>query len=287
MKTVVCCETNLPDYVISPSYEDDDTEEESEETSSNSANHPNSSEFAPLVELTESGTCSKICGGQCRLVFRGFTEDEKTRMQTMFKSEKSIDTKKKLLAHLQSQLDCGLSTDGYQFNNHTFCCNFLEYQLNISMFILKSVLKDFWMGYKFYDHGNAGVLKTKASTSMFIAWLKQFSECYGQYAPDSNITVLSYWLNKKVLYDMYLDETVGPHLKQSTFYESFKTFFGPNRQDKSLPQVRISKYSSHSICNLCTALNTNKRQARSEGELKIARTRLNPCKTLVKCPNCL
>ena len=275
-KTVVCGENNLPDYVISPCYEYDDTEEESEITSFNCADHPNSAEDEiPLIELSESGICSKNCGGQCGQVYRSFTENEKLRMQTMFKSEKSLDTKRKLLAHLQCQLDCGLNTDGYHLINHTFCCTFLEYQINISKFILNSVLNDFWKGYKFYDHGNAGVMKTKASTSMFIAWLKQFSESYGQYAPDSNITVLSYWLNKKVLYDMYIDETVGPHLKPSTFYESFKTFFGPNRQDKSLPQVRISKYSSHSICNICTALNTNKRQSQSEAELKIAQDKIN------------
>ena len=110
---------------------------------------------------------------------------------------------------------------------------------------------------------------------MFIAWVKQFCDSYGQSAPDEDVTVLSHWLSKKVLYDMYLEETVGPHLAQSTFYEHFKSYFGPNRVDRSLPQVRISKYSSHSVCNICTALNSNKRQSRSESELKIAQEKIN------------
>ena len=219
--------------------------------------------------------CSKACSGKCGEVFNTFKDFEKIRLQTMFSSERTIDTKSKLLSHLISQQDCGLSCDSYQINSHSFCLGFLSKETGISLFLLRSVLTDFWKGVKMYSHGNKGVIRSKAPTSMFIAWFKQFCATYGQSAPDEDVTVLSHWLNKKVLYDLYLEETVGPHLAQSTFYESFKNYFGPQRIDRSLPQVRISKYSSHSVCNICTILNNNKRQAKSEAELKVAQEKIN------------
>ena len=38
---------------------------------------------------------------------------------------------------------------------------------------------------------------------------------------------------------------------------------------------RISKYSSHSICNICIALNSNRRQCKSETELKVSKDLIN------------
>ena len=73
------------------------------------------------------------------------------------------------------------------------------------------------------------------------------SEFYGQSAPDSEQIVLSYWLNKAALFKIYCDETPKDlQLSQASFYRNFGKYFGPGRADRSLPFVKISKYSSHS-----------------------------------------
>ena len=41
------------------------------------------------------------------------------------------------------------------------------------------------------------------------------------------------------------------------------------------PSLALSKYSSHSVCNICTALNTNRRQAKNEAEHKVAKDKIN------------
>ena len=237
--------------------------------------HNSSSQLMFHLPSNERSSCCKTCQASCQSTVDTWSSIQKMSLKSLFHAEQKIDVKKKLLSHLGSQEAIGLSTNNYIINNHRFCTNFLSVVTGISLYILKSVMSDFSRGKKIYEHANAGIVKVRAANSVFIAWLKEFAECYGQDSPDENLTVLSYWLSKKVLYDMYLDETVGPHLSQSSFYENFKAFFGPNRQDKCLPQIRISKYSSHSVCNICTALNTNRRQAKNEEEQKIAKDKIN------------
>ena len=145
----------------------------------------------------------------------------------MFKSEKSsYGTKNNLLRHLQSQLNIGSPTDTYIVFGQSFCLKFFSNLTNISEYILKSVLIDFWKGYSEYTHGNKGMMKhlTVAQTS-FICWMKQFAESYGQFSPETNTLVLSYWLNKQFLFNLYKDETCGPHCSQAAFYQNFKKHF--------------------------------------------------------------
>ena len=70
---------------------------------------------------------------------------------------------------------------------------------------------------------------------------------------------------------MYQEEMPSPHVSETTFYDLFKTSFGPNRVDKSLPWIRISKYSTHSVCTTCVALNNNLGQSKNERELQLAK----------------
>ena len=223
-------------------------------------------------EVEKEKLCSKFCSFQCHIVLKSWTPETVNLMGTLFKSEKGItETKNNLIRHLQSQANIGVTTDSYRVHGQSFCLKFFSRLTNLSEFIVKSVILDFWKGYSQYKHGNLGSLKhlTVATTS-FICWLKQFSEAYGQFAPDTNTTVLSYWLNKQFLFNLYIDETTAPHLSAAAFYQNFKTHFGFNRSDKSLPHVIISKYSSHSICSQCVALNNNRRQAKTEFELRQA-----------------
>ena len=47
-----------------------------------------------------------------------------------------------------------------------------------------------------------------------------------------------------------------PHLALSSFYALFKKKFGAYRDDPLFSHIRISKYSSHSVCNICPAPET-------------------------------
>ena len=91
----------------------------------------------------------------------------------------------------------------------------------------------------------------------------------------------SYWLNKQYLFNLYLDEVEAPHLSKSAFYQNFKHYFSFNRDDKSLPHVMISKYSSHSVCNQCVALSNNRRQSKSDAEHRQATDLSNQHKLVV------
>ena len=58
----------------------------------------------------------------------------------------------------------------------------------------------------------------------------------------------------------------------STFYRLFKTCFGPKREDKTLPCLRISAYSTHSKCDQCLALSSFQRSSQTEEQLAFAKS---------------
>ena len=221
--------------------------------------------------------CSKHCGGNCYKQYKAWSEDLQTRFETMFKCEKIIDSKTKLLNHLKTQFDVnGMPTSSFVINGHEFCIGFLSLKTGISQHILKGVLNDFHNGRSLYEHGNRGILKNRTLPSIkAISWLKCYSEVYGQASPEEDVIVLSHWLKKKHLYQMYVSETSAPHVSKSTFYHIFNHDFGVNRPDKTLPRLRISKYSTHSVCTICVILNMKLKEAKTEDELKIVKAAVN------------
>ena len=52
----------------------------------------------------------------------------------------------------------------------------------------------------------------------------------------------------------------------------FSSKFGPKRDDKSLPQVHISYYSSHSRCDQCLLLEQLQRRCRTEEDLAVIKS---------------
>ena len=70
-------------------------------------------------------------------------------------------------------------------------------------------------------------------------------------------------------------ETTAPYVSKSTFYNIFKNDFGVNRSDKTLPRLRISKYSTHSVCNTCVILNMKLKEAKSESDLRLIKAAIN------------
>ena len=223
-------------------------------------------------EVFVTSHCSKSCTNHCSRVVDRWPEEVQKTLISLFKCERKFDTRQLLLNHLVSQQNHGLSLVNFIVFQHEFCTKYLSMKTEISEYIIKSVLKDFHEGVRVYMHGNLGSLQpTRYATMNAITWIKSFSEAYGQFSPEENVTVLSYWLNKRALYTLYLDEVPKPHVSQSTFYSLFKEKFGPNRSDKTLPWIRISKDSTHSICSICVALNNAQRQCKSESELNIVR----------------
>ena len=229
-----------------------------------------------LTKNESETVCGWQCGRKCcSHVFEEFSLEEREIFEELFYVSSKSNVKKKLLAHLYSQLSCGLKSDGFVVNNHTFCLGFLAYQTNVSKYILKNVMEHFSKGRKYFLHGNSGVIRSKAATNRFIAWLKKFCESCGQSSPDENIIILSYWQKKSVLYETYIRESEGPHLAMSTFYANFKLYFGANRVDPSLFQIRISEYSSHSKCTTCAEINEDRRRCRTEFELQVVKEKMN------------
>ena len=222
-------------------------------------------------EVSGRSNCSYFCRNNCNAVVQTWSGEDLRRLKGMFISEKITLTKSKLLNHLTVQKEVDGVATAYVVKGHEFCPKYFAFITGCSFYLVTRVLDDFLSGVRLYLHGNSGCMKNmSASTISAICWLKAFSEAYGQFSPEDNCTILSHWLTKQALYKMYLDEVPGPHIAQSSFYTMFKTSFGHNRKDKTLPWIRISKYSSHSVCSICVALNTNQRQCQSERELRLA-----------------
>ena len=265
-----------PDFVVTPCYDDDSDLSGDLNNDMIEIEHlPGLFESSEVSFYSEDSHCSRSCGGNCHAIYSVLKDEEKSKFQELFSGRKLIDMKQKLLDHLYSQDVCGLPVHGYYLSKHLFCLGYLTYQTNISYYMLKAVLSDFWEGRKNYVHGNKGISKDKTTSISFISWMVQFCEINGQYAPDEEVIILPHWLSKRVLYDMYLNETIGPHLALSSFYALFKKKFGAYRDDPSFSHIRISKYSSHSVCNICAALKSNKRQAKTEFELNVAQEKIN------------
>ena len=216
--------------------------------------------------------CSKFCNQNCHDTVQSWPNEDCLRLKQKFLSDRIIDTKVQLIKHLIAQDDVGQPTSAYVMKGHRFCLEYFAFATGVSLYVVRKVLMDFHEGKRLYSHGNSHCIKSESAAMVSaICWVKSFCESYGQFSPEDNVTVLSHWLTKASLYQMYLDETPVPHISLSSFYDMFKTKFGHNRVDKSLPWIRISKYSTHSVCTTCVALNNNQSQAQTEQELQLAK----------------
>ena len=101
--------------------------------------------------------------------------------------------------------------------------------------------------------------------------MKVYSLNFGQNSPTEVVIILPSFLNKADLYKVYRKESPAPHIKESTMYKLMKSKFGPRRDDLSLPWIRLSKFSSHSKCDVCVALDQFMRKAKSPAEIEYGR----------------
>ena len=211
--------------------------------------------------------CSKKCNKKCEEIALLFTDEEATSVKSL-KGRTIVITKNNLLNRLKAQSNLGVTVTGYLMKGQIFCLKYFSSFTNISEFLLKSVLSEFHRGARQYIHGNTSTPQESVASVKFTSWMLVFSELYGQSAPDERTTILPSWLTKATLFRIYLQESTAPFVKKSNFYHLFKDKFGHLRTEKSLPHIRISKYSTHSVCPQCVALGTYQRSCRTQQELE-------------------
>lgn len=225
-----------------------------------------------LAFKIKSNKCSMNCTKNCGDAVKSFSEEDIECIRIRLKCSSDIKTSNSLLGHLKSQSDLGVGVRGYVFKGHTFCIKSFSDVTKISEYMLKKVLKDFHYGANQYIHGNLANPRESLASVKLSSWLKTFSQLYGQSAPDECTTVLPSWLTKATIYRIYLEEATPPFVKQSNFYKLFKEKFGSHRNDKSLPHVRISKYSTHSVCPQCVALASYQKSCKTQLELELCKS---------------
>lgn len=74
-------------------------------------------------------------------------------------------------------------------------------------------------------------------------------------------------LTRAELFIIYQRQTLKPQVRRAGFYSLFKSQFGPKRVNKRNPRIRISKYTSHSRCDLCVTLQEGRKLAKTSADL--------------------
>ena len=163
----------------------------------------------------------------------------------------------------------GIPTDSVNWKGHFFCTEAFSELSGISSYTVCKVLSSHKLGAKVFKHGNCGLTKNSLKTTAFKVWIREFLELNSQSAPDGSVQVLPHWLTIKSIYKMYKEGCHPPLLAETTFHQYIQKYFGPHRLDKSEPQIRFSRYSSHSVCDQCHAFNNARRTCKTENDLKM------------------
>ena len=189
-------------------------------------------------------------------------------LKNEFLTKSKLLTRNKLLSHLIGQGKVGMRTDCFNWKGIFICTKMFAELSGQSVYSITKVIQSHILGKTEFIHGNSGTQKFSGRTMAFKIWMRAFLERNSQSAPDSRVQVLAHWVTKNALYEMYKEETAEPHIALSTFRQYIKSHFGPNRQDQSEPQVRFSKYSSHSVCEQCCPFNAARITCKNKDDLK-------------------
>ena len=208
------------------------------------------------------------CDNNCNLAASKFDK-------RMFEGETMTIRKNKLLGHLRTQRDIfgDCEMDGFYYGGHCYCVSAFSNLTCISVYLLKQIKEAHLQGLEKFEHANSFLLKVSPNKENAICWFKSFCEIYGQRAPDEVLIILPSWLNVTTIYEMYKCENVikSERISFSTFCLMVKSEFGPKNKDRSTPRVRFSKHSSHSVCSICSDLNSFQRTCRSQDEINLCR----------------
>ena len=231
--------------------------------------------FLSKSSKASSEFCSQSCCNRCAQTIDSWGVNEHEEVKKKFEANNAKHLRQLLMDQLKAQEAMGISTSNFSVRGQAFCSSFFANLIGKSNYLIRKTLKNFNRGFETVSHGNEGVVKYIPSTVQATCWIKNFAEAYGQHSPEQNVMVLNHWLNKGALFSMYKADTVDSPVSQSLFYKLFKTVFGHKREDKTLPCVRISKYSTHSECNECVALNNFHRKCKSESAIDSAKSLKN------------
>ena len=218
-----------------------------------------------------STPCSYKCKGRCMVKVEAMIAEDREKIKNQYVGQNSVETKNRLLLQLSFQKSAGLPTTGFFHIDHLLCVNSFSEITSISSYILRNVLKDFSKGTRQYFQKNKAKKISSTAVVNFCAWMKVYSSTFGQDGPTDVVTVLPSFFNKAELFKIYKKDCPAPHIKISTMYKIMRIKFGPRREDKSLPWIRISKFSTHSKCDVCIALDKFMRQAKSSAEIEYGR----------------
>ena len=223
-----------------------------------------------VFKLSVKKNCSKFCVNKCETIVASWSPEKILDMKNNLKGVTSTESKNKLLNHLhyQKKFHVEAHANGLVYNGHSFCKPFLSFFLGLSYYMIKTVFRDYCAGLVRYVHGNVENIRETLAAVKCTSWFLVHIAIHGQKSPDEILTVLPSYMTKAELFRTYLQETSGRTLKRSSFYKHFKNKFGSKRQDKNLPQIRISRYSSHSVCDTCLGLDNFQRTCKNEDQLK-------------------
>ena len=218
--------------------------------------------------ITSENQVFECCSLQCLATI---TNQTVSRVKELIDGKSKKKIKDLLLNQLKYQHLMGSSTNGFIVNGHFFCEKSFSELTKLSKYIMKDIFEGYKFGISEFVHGNSIGLRQSSAVTGFICWMKRFSHLAGNYSPDEQLIVLSSCYTIHDLYHLYIEEINGPVVAKSTFYRLFHSKFGHNRLDKSLPCLRLSKYTSHSRCDQCADLEKFRKSAKTEEELKMAK----------------
>lgn len=224
------------------------------------------------------------CVNDCFTVIEEARTEDKEEFKRRFEGTKPVQ-KNKMLAHLRSTAEADLEAahgnhDYFHFQQSKMCPRAFSELVGISKYMCEGVRSDFNRGRTApYEHGNRGKGRLTVAGSNFISWMLDFAQKYAQASPDELLVILPKIFIKTELFQIYEKEVDGPKVKKNSFYKLFKTQFGPNRQNKNLPRIRISIYSSHAKCDTCVKLSEARKLIKSSEDLKQVRARTQQHRT--------
>ena len=241
-----------------------------------------SSDATQVFNSTYSGINGKISlnmsGGKNYCCYKRCSDSEVNprtigRIQEMKRGKSKFELKQILLDNLYAQQNVGVSVNFFSICGQLFCRESVRRIFGLSKHIINEVFDAYACGQRFFVHGNTRGMSMKSSTIGFICWMKQFALNYGNFSPDEEgVIVISSCFTIKDVFTMYSLQAPKPLVAKSTFYALFASKFGPKRDDKTLPQVRISSYSSHSRCDQCLLLEQLQRRCRTEEDLAVIKS---------------
>ena len=217
-------------------------------------------------EESRQVTC---CNDRC--MRQNFNVQFLNKLKTISDMTKA-DRKQFLLNHLIKQEELGISTHSFQFFGFCLCKKAFISLSGVSNYIVKEACKAFEIGQTVFCNNNSVGMRESEATLGFIVWMKNHALHFGNQAPDEETIVIPACYMQKDLFEQYEEENEAPLIAKSTFYKLFKERFGPHRLDKTQPHIRLSSYSTHSVCETCLQMEKFQKTCKKKQDLDLVKS---------------